>query len=327
MDTRPVSSVSVTVASMLSILASVGVLIVGLLFDLAAHAAPSANDSAFAPRGRMILKLVSYSLLGLGFLGIFNGVGLLGLKNWARRTMVIGSGAAVILSVYCLYVSIALLGIPPASGMQPATAHLLWGSFFGISLVVFGVGLWLVMVFTRPATLASFVMPPSASAGAAISSPSCPLPLALLAGFYVMGAIISVLFLRIPDRTPDMVFAHALYGAPRIQYALITSGLGVAAAIGLFRVKSWGLHLAIGLQLFSISSHAVTLLHPRAVGSLRTALAAMAEHGAKPPLRDPALGFHYLEGLGLGFALLLLLILLLARPRFLRAASVPAALP
>ena len=57
------------------------------------------------------------------------------------------------------------------------------------------------------------------------------------------------------------------------------------------------------------------------------ALAAMAEHGAKPPLHDPALGFHYLEGLGLGFALLLLLILLLARSRFLRAASVPSVLP
>jgi hypothetical protein len=142
-----------------------------------------------------------------------------------------------------------------------------------------------------------------------------------------MGGVISVLFLRIPDRTPDMVFAHALYGVHRIQYALITSGLGIAAAVGLFRVKSWGIHLAIALELFSISSHTVTLLHPRAVESLRTALAAMAEHGAKPPLHDPALGFHYLEGLGLGFALLLLLILLLARSRFLRAASVPSVLP
>jgi hypothetical protein len=327
MDTRPVPPVSVTVASMLSILASVGVLIVGLLFGLGAHATPSANDNGLTPHGRMILKLVSYSLLGLGFLGIVNGVGLLGLKNWARRTMVIGSGTAVILSVYCLYVSIALLGIPTVSDMKPATAHLLWGSFFGISLLVFGVGLWFVTVFTRPATLASFVTPPAASAGATTPSPGCPLPLALLAGFYVVGGIISALFLRIPDRTPDMVFAHALYGAPRIQYVLITGGLGLAAAIGLFRVKSWGIHLAIGLELFSISSHAVTLLHPRAVESLRSALAAMAEHGAKPPMRDPALGFQYLEGLALGFALVLLLILLLTRSRFLRVASVPATLP
>jgi hypothetical protein len=108
---------------------------------------------------------------------------------------------------------------------------------------------------------------------------------------------------------------------------LITSGLSLAAAIGLFRVKSWGIHLAIGLELFSISSHVVNLLHPRAIEALRSALAAMALHGAKPPLRDPALGFHYLEGLGLSFALLLLLILVLARSRFLRAGSLPAALP
>jgi len=142
-----------------------------------------------------------------------------------------------------------------------------------------------------------------------------------------MVGLIALLLLRIPDRTPDMLFAHALYGAPRFEYVLITTAVSLAAAIGLFRVKPWGLHLAIGLELFSISNHAVTLLHPKALESLRSALAAMAEHGAKPPLRDPAFGFRYLEALGLGFALLLLLILLLSRPRFLRAASAPAALP
>jgi hypothetical protein len=326
MDTRPVPPVSVTVASMLSILASVGVLIVGLLFGLGAHATPSANEGALTPHGRMILKLVSYSLLGLGFLGIINGVGLLGLRNWARKTMVISSGAAVVISVYCLYVSLALLGVPPTTAMKPATAHLLWGSFFGLSLLVFGVGLWFVIAFTHTPAIASFVTAPVQPAGAVASIPNCPLPLALLAGFYAMGGIVSVLLLRVPDRIPDVVFAHALYGAPRLQHVLITTAAGIAATIGLFRVKPWGIHLATGLELFSISSHAVNLLQPKAMESLRAALAAMAEHGAKPP-GDPALSFRYLEGLGLGFGLLLLLILLLTRSRFLRAASEPAPLP
>jgi hypothetical protein len=274
----------------------------------------------------MILKLVSYSLLGLGFLGIVNGVGLLGLKNWARKTMVIGSGAAVVISVYCLYVSLALLGVPPTAEMKPATAHLFWGSFFGISLLVFGVGLWFVIAFTRPSALASFVKPPVQSAGAIASISTCPLPLALLAGFYVMGGIVAVLLLRVPDRIPDVVFAHALYGAPRLQYVLITTAVGIAAAIGLFRVKPWAIHLSIGLELFSISSHAVNLLQPKAMESLRAALIAMAEHVSKPP-GDPALSFRYLEGLGLCFGLLLLLILLLTHSRFLRVASAPAPLP
>jgi len=327
MNARPVPPASVTVASVLAILASVGVMIVGFLFGLGAHATPAANNTGLAPHTRMILKLISYSLLGLGFAGIFNGVGLLVLKNWARKTMVIVSGVAVIISVFCLYVSIGLLGIPPASEMKPATAHVLWGSFFGTSILVFGAGLWFLVVFTRPSTLASFVTPPVQSAGTAPPIPACPLPLALLAGFYILGAIISILSVRIPDRIPDMLFAHALYGATRIQYALITTGVSIAAAIGLFRLKPWGIHLAIGLELFSISNRAVNLLHPRAIESLRSALATMAEHGAKPPSRDPAIGFHYLEGWGLCFAFLLLLLLLLSRSRFLRAASVPAALP
>lgn len=195
-----------------------------------------------------------------------------------------------------------------------------------MSLLVFGVGLWFVIVFTRPATLASFV-PPGQSIAASSPVPRCPIPLALLAGFYVMGGIISVLLLRIPDRTPDVFFAHALFAAQRIQYVLITSGLGIAAAVGLFRVKSWAIHLAIGLELFSVLNHAVNLLHPKAIEAMRAALAGMAAQGAKLPLRDPTLGFRYLEGLGLSFALILLLILLSTRRPFLRAASVPAALP
>jgi hypothetical protein len=274
----------------------------------------------------MILKLISYSLLALGGLGIVNGVGLLGLKNWARKIMVVGSGIAVNISVYCIYVSLALLGVPPTTAMKPATAHLLWGSFFGLSLLVFGVGLWFVMAFTRTPAIASFVTAPVQPVGAVASIPNCPLPLALLAGFYVMGAIVSVLLLRVPDRVPDVVFAHALYGAPRLQYVLFTTAAGIAATIGLFRVRPWGIHLAIGLELFSISSHAANLLEPKAVESLRAALAAMAEHGANLP-RDSALSFRYLEGLGLCFGLLLLLILLLTRSRFLRAASAPAPLP
>jgi uncharacterized membrane protein (DUF2068 family) len=327
MDSRPIPPGSVTVASMLSILTSIAVLIAGILLGLIAHAAPSGNDSDLTPETRMTLKLISYVILGIGALGSINGVGLLGLQNWARKAIVVSSGAAVVFSVYCLYISIALLGVPVASDMTPATAHRLWEVFFGLSLLVFGAGLWFVIVFTRPVTVASFLTAPAASAGATPPNPNCPLPLALLAGFYMLGCVVSVLALRVPDRTPDVVFAHALYGAPRTQYVLITSVLSLVISIGLYRVQSWSIHLAIGLELFSISNHAVNLLHPGAIPSLRSALAAMAEHGAKPPTSDPALSFHYLEGLGLGFALLLLLILLLSRFRFLQAASAPAALP
>jgi hypothetical protein len=51
----------------------------------------------------------------------------------------------------------------------------------------------------------------------------------------------------------------------------LSTAAGIAAATGLFRVKSWGIHLSIGLELFSISSHAVNLLQPKAMESLRAA--------------------------------------------------------
>lgn len=326
MATRPVPPASATIASMLSIAACVGVLIIGFLLGLSANGTPSAHDTGLTPQVRVVLKLVSYGLLGLGILGIAIGIGLLSLQNWARKAMVIGSGTTVILSVYLIYVCLALLGAPVPSGMKPTVWHALWGSCFGAFLLLLGIGVWFLIEFTRPATLASFATPgpPSVATPAA---PTCPLPLALLSGFYVFGAIFSLLLLRSADRVPDMVFGHAIYGAPRNQYVLLTTGILLVAVLGLWRVKSWGMHLAVGLELFSVSNHAVNLLHPKAMDSMRSALAVMAEHGMKPPVRDPLVGFHYLEGLGLSFSLLLLAILLTSRARFLRMASAPEALP
>jgi len=324
MDTRPVPPASVTVASMLSILASACVAILGLLLAIGASAAPSGNADSLTPHARMILKVVSYSLLGLGGWGIINGVALLGLKNWARKTIVFGSGAAVVVSTFCLYVSLALLGIPSEAKLTDHAQHLLWGSFFGISLLAFGVGLCFAILFTRPATVTSFVAPVAQIPGARSPAPPCPLAMTLLAGFYVLGTVTSLLVQRVPDRAPDMVFGHALYGTARMHYVVITAALMLAAAAGLLWTKNWGIHLAIGLELFRAASHAVTLLSSKSLQSMRDALTAMAAQGVSPPVRDPAIGFHYLETLGLGLALALLLVLFLSRAKFLEAAAASA---
>ena len=223
--------------------------------------------------------------------------------------------------------SLALLGVPPTTSMTPQASHVLWGSFFGVSLLMFGLGLWFTTLFTRPATISSFTWSTAEAGLAKNPAPACPLPLSLLAGFFIVGAIVSLLLLRASDRMPDMLFGHALFGKPRAQYVTLMAILSIGSAIGLFLVKTWGIYLGIGLQLFSVANHAVTFLSPRSLPSLREALAAMAAQGAKPPLHDPSIGFHYLEGLGLSFALALLVILLQSRAKFVIAASTPETLP
>lgn len=327
MDARPVPPASVTVASILGILGSGAVLIVGALFGLGARAAQSGNNAGMTPHVRMILHVVTYSLLVGGVLGVLIGVALLAQQNWARKTIVVGSGLAVILSTYSLYISLALLGVPPVSDMKPHASHVLWGSFFSISLLIFGVAMWFVILFTRPAAIASFERPMPPRDHSKPSAPSCPLPLALLSGFFIVGAVVSLLLLRGSDRTPDILFGHAIYGPSQVHYVAVAAVVGIGAAVGLWRVKGWGIYLAMGLELFSVANHAVTFLSPKSLPSLREALAAMAAQGVKPPLRDPAVGFHYLQGLGLSFALALLVTILLSRSKFLAAASAPAPLP
>lgn len=327
MDARPIPSASVIVASIFSILGSGAVLIVGALFGLGARAAQSGNDAGMTPHVSTILHVVTYSLMVLGVLGVLISVALLAQQGWARKTIVVVSGLAVILSTYSLYISLALLGVPPSTDMKPHASHVLWGSFFSISLLIFGVAMWFVVLFTRPTTIASFERPVPPCDHAKPPAPSCPLPLALLSGFFIVGAVVSLLLLRASGHTPDLLFGHALYGPSQVHYVAVTAVVGLAAAVGLWRVKSWGIHLAIGLELFSVANHTVTFLSPKSLPSLREALAAMATHGAKPPLHDPAVGFHYLQGLGLSFALALLVTLLHSRPKFLEAASMSAPLP
>lgn len=302
-------------------------LIIGALFGLGVRAAQSGNDAGMTPHVSTILHVVTYSLMVLGVLGVLISVALLAQQGWARKTIVVVSGLAVILSTYSLYISLALLGVPPVTDVKPHVSHALWGSFFSISLLIFGAAMWFVILFTRPATIACFERPMPPREHAKPSAPSCPLPLALLSGFFVVGGVVSLLLLRVSDRTPDMLFGHALYGPSQVQYVALTAAVGIGAAVGLWRVKSWGIHLAIGLEFFSAANHAVTFLSPKSLPSLREALAATAAQGAKPPLHDPAFGFHYLQGLGLSFALALLVTVLLSRSRFLAAASTPAPLP
>lgn len=327
MDSRPIAPASVTIASIFSILGSGAVLIVGALFGLGARAAQSGNNAGMTPHVSTVLHVVTYSLIVLGVLGVLISVALLAQQDWARKTIVVVSGLAVVLSTYSLYICLALFGVPPATDIKPHASHVLWGSFFSISLLIFGVAMWFVILFTRPITIASFERPMPPRDHANPSAPSCPLPLALLSGFFTVGAVVSLLLLRVSDRTPDMLFGHALYGPSQMQYVAVMALVSIAAAVGLWRVKGWGIHLAIGLELFSAANHAVTFLSPKSLPSLRVALAAMATYGAKPPLRDPAVGFHYLQGLGLSFALALLATVLLSRSKFLSAASVPAPLP
>ena len=72
-------------------------LIVGALFRLGARAAQSGNDAGMTPQVRMILQVVTYSFLVADVLGVMISVALLAQQDWARKTIVGGSGLAALL--------------------------------------------------------------------------------------------------------------------------------------------------------------------------------------------------------------------------------------
>ena len=321
MDSRPVPATSVLFSGVLCIIGGAAAILVALLVGLAAGAASSPQPGAITPQVRIVMRIIMLSLLAAGALGVFMGIGVMSLKNWARKAIATCSGAAVVISVLCLYASLAMIAIPASPEITPRVVHILWGSFLGISLISFGMGIWLVVLFTRASVVACFAGSTEATVDPASIAPRCPLALALFAGYYIAVVVITVSAIAVPERIPDMLFGRAIFGPARNLYALIIGGLCLVAAIGLFRLKAWGLNLAIGIEAFSLTKRLVNILDPRSIQTMRNALAAMAMHGDKAPASDPTLHFRYLESLGLGFSLAMILLLLLSRTQFLKAAA------
>jgi len=320
MDSRPVPSISVLLSGVLCIIFGALAILAALLVALGGGAGQSAQPEVFTPHVLIAVRIVMLTFLLAGAVGVLVGMGIMGLKNWARKAMVLISGATVVLSVICLYASLALLATPLSPHLTPRAAHILWDSFLGITVFSLGIGLWWVVLFTRPSVVASFTG--AALTSAASFEPSCPLPLALFAGYYIAVVIFIVSSLAIPQSVPDMLFGRAIFGPAYNLYSLTISGLCLAAAIGLFKLKTWSFKLALGIEVFSVVRRVVSILDPRSAETIHNALRVMAAQGYKAPGNDPTLHFRYFEILGLGFSLAMLAILLLSRSSFMEAASV-----
>src|SRR6266852_3734887 len=145
----------------------------------------------------------------------------------------------------------------PAESMQ---------AFRWIILIIYGVplliGIWWLILFNRKTVKAQFAGQGESADQGLPRKPACPLPISVLAWFYVASVLNLVFLPLLPFHIPLFVFGYVLPGSAGRIALIITSLAFAVAGVGLLKLKPWSYSLTIGLQLFWLASGVVSALTP-----------------------------------------------------------------
>ena len=174
-------------------------------------------------------------LLALFAGGIATGIGLLRLRLWARLSILVFSGALVLIFGFS---AVTIVSTPfPQTGAQPAVAAGMKAgitAFYGI-FALLGAG-WLYF-FNRKSVNQQFA-----------SSGSGALSVKVIAGFFLLLAvsILVLAFLPLPANFLGIVVIGMLGHLLNAAYGVVA----LAIAIGLLKRKPWARKAAIGFCVF-----------------------------------------------------------------------------
>jgi hypothetical protein len=328
MENFPKRSASVTVAAVVAILSSLFLLLCCAFTFLAILLVKLPGAASEVPPSLRIILLGTQGFaMCLCLFGTATGIGLIYLRNWARISILIGGGFSVFFGLVGIPITYFSLSSPmpntpqlPAESMYLVRVILLF--IYGLPLLI---GVWWCVLFNRKSVKAQFAGAKLIANSDLPRKPACPLPVAVLAWFYI-ASILNLLFLPfIPFRVPVFVFGQVL---PRgVGLAVLTvSCLALAlAGVGLLKLKPWSYSLTMGLQLFWLSSTVVSVLSPNYKTWMDSFSREMEASLHLPATTFPQANFTHNYGwtvvLGLLFAGAILGLLVYYRPRFLEAAS------
>jgi hypothetical protein len=226
MNTPPnrVSLPAVTAAGVVAIVFSALGVLLGLLVEVSMLVAPSMHSSEATPglpgSTRAAVQIFWLFGLGIAVFGFFVGIGVLRRRNWARITMLIWGGIMAVLSAISIPFIFLVFNTLPSALPNGAEAGPFMGIlkvfmvlFYGIPL---GIGIWWLVLFTRPRVAAAFAAPTSLASypsamdvtGFPLPEPAvapsispkavCPLPLMIFAGFLIFSSVCMVLVVPFP---------------------------------------------------------------------------------------------------------------------------------
>jgi len=350
----PAVTAAGVVAMVFSILLALGSLLGGLSLLLMPDLPATSGAPALPSETRAMSAVMMFFMLALAVFAIFVSLGIFRRRNWARITILMWAGLMTLVCLGALAFSFVIFRVmqtqlPNGNGVDTEAlmrfTRIFVFIFYGIPA---GVGIWWLILFTRknvsgaftnslPASMAvpamdasGFPHYPDIARAQLAKRPTCPLPLAIIAGLSILGAACLLLFafVRMPYNMPLFFFGHSFAGtSPRFVLLLFAVTSGVAG-VGILKLKPWALYLELVFQFVGLLNCVATLFSPSYGPAMR---ATMQKVYAQNPLligNDLFLSDAYLRG-SMFFATALvaavLTVVLWQRSRFLEAAAVKKA--
>jgi len=347
-ESLPAVTAAGVVAIVFGVLLVFGSLLGGLSLLLMPDLQTAPGAPAMPSGVRAMSAAMMFFMLAVAVFGIFVGVGILRRRNWARITILVWGGFMTLVCLATLAFSFVIFSVmqtqlPNANGVDTETVM----RFTRIFLFVFygipaGVGVWWLVLFTRKRVADAFTNPAPCSAPAMDASgfphlpevapaqppkrPACPLPLAILAGFYIFSSLFSLLFavIPIPYSVPLYLFGHVYSGGvPKIFLGLLAVVMGLSA-VAILKLKPWGLHTLLAVQSIFFVNGLLGVLSPTYKAQMHEALEKMSGQYSAFPGGNPALSESFIWPamiFGLAFGALMIALLVFFRLRFLEQAA------
>jgi len=269
---------SVTASAIISIIGSLGTLLLGIglvISAIVARSNPQLREGAgSAPFDVTIVLLVEGGvLLAFGVFGIVSAIGLLRLKNWARICFLIFGGLLCAFSIMAVIGSVMAAFIAP--GIMPPEQRPPEG-FFTVFLVGFsifwlllcGLSVWWLIYFTRPRAKEQFMNPAEAAAPR-----RGPLSVTIIAWLLAVGGCFGGLALFVSY--PVMFFGMVFTGWTARAIILLWSAASIAAGIGMLRWRAPAHTLALTVYGFGLLTLIANVILPGAVERMRTLMLQM----------------------------------------------------
>jgi len=328
MESLAKRSASVSAASIVAILSSLILLLACsaafFVFLLAKLPGPVSD---FPPAMRYMMLGTQGFGMCMSLFGIATGIGLLYLRNWARISVLIWGGLFVFFGVIGM-LFIFLMPFPTnpnAPGLTPEAMP----EFRLILFLVYGpplaIGAWWLILFNRRGVKAQFAGSALPADPSVPPKPACPLPISVLAWFYITS-ILNLLFLPFfPSHVPVILFGQVLPSKLGWTILILIFLAFFVAGIGLLKLKPWSYTLTLGLQIFGDASLLVTVLSPNYKAVMDSFMKEFQAslHLPETPFSgvdfSPNYGWTVVFGLLIAVAILGMLVYY--RPRFLKEAS------
>jgi hypothetical protein len=318
-------------AAVIAILAGLFFLLVGAITFFAFFLNTSLNSAPeLPPSFRTLMLVMEAFMMAVSIFGIATGIGLFFLKNWARISILIWGGLSVFFGVVGIpFAFLMPLSEPPgAAQLPPGAMQMMRVMFLFIYGLPLAVGTWWLILFNRKSVKAQFTGTTPPSDLGSPQRPRCPLPITVLAWFYVT-LILNLLFLPFfSAHVPVFLFGMRLPGGLGLGILLLSTLAFTVCGIGLLKLKPWSYPLAIGLQVFWITSTMVSLLRPNYKEAMESYMQEIQSSMHLPASQFQANPFmQHFNGLmvaGLVFSGAILGLFLYYRRRFLDAVSAAA---